>query len=294
LNEFALKKLVGTLLLPPTGFLLVALLGVLLLCLPRGGRRRRAWQSVTDRPLSQRLGRILAATGVILALAISTWPVAGALANWLEAPYVELDPIGDRLPRGRAADWKLAPATAPQAIVMLTGDAAGDGPGSNRKERLQGDTLERALHTARVAKLTGLPILVSGGVVRPSRSALAEMSRDVIEKDFGVRVRWLETQSRATAENAAFTARILQPAGIRRILLVTHAVHMRRAEELFRRQGFDVVVAPYGFMGKSWRAAWQMFWPSNDALQVSYASCHELLGLLWFWLTGWPSSTAAR
>ena len=47
-------------------------------------------------------------------------------------------------------------------------------------------------------------------------------------------------------------------------------------------------------MGKSWRSAWHVFWPTNDALQVSYASCHELLGLLWFWLTGWPSSTAVR
>lgn len=294
MDDFALKKLIGALLLPPTGFLLAALLGLLLVALPRA-RRRRGWHDDgSSRPPWQRLGLVLAMVSVVAALAVSTWPVASALANWLEAPYATLDAVGDRLPRVRAVDWKSVPATAPQAIVMLTGGSAGDGIGSDRDERPAPDTLERALHAARVARLTNLPILVSGGVTRPSRQTLAEMSRDVIERDIGVRVRWLETQSRDTAENAMYTARILQPAGIRRIVLVTHATHMRRAEELFRRQGFDVSPAPHGFSGKSVDGAWRVFWPTPDALDVSRACAHEIFGLLWYRLKGWPSSNAMR
>ncbi len=292
MDPFALKKLVGALLLPPAGFLLVALLGLLLLGMTTDrraddGRRSPRW-------LWRRIGGTLAVAGVAAALAVSAWPVASARATWLVEPYALLDPVGDRLPRLRAVDWRTVPATAPQAIVMLTAGSAPDGFASDRDERLAGDTLERALHAARVAKLTNLPILVSGGMVRPSRQTLAEMARDVIERDLGVRVRWLETQSRDTAENARYSARILQSAGVRRIVLVTHASHMRRAEALFRHQGFEVVPAPYGFMGKSIDTAWRVFWPTHDALDVSYVCAYEMLGLLWYGMTGWPSSTETR
>ena len=50
-------------------------------------------------------------------------------------------------------------------------------------------TLERALHTARVAKLTGLPILVSGGGAQPSRSTLAEMARQLFGPERRTRFR---------------------------------------------------------------------------------------------------------
>jgi uncharacterized SAM-binding protein YcdF (DUF218 family) len=53
-----------------------------------------------------------------------------------------------------------------------------------------------------------------------------------------------EPCSRTTEENAQFTAALLQPQGIRQILLVTDAPHMLRSWLTFRSFGFDVVPHP--------------------------------------------------
>lgn len=50
-----------------------------------------------------------------------------------------------------------------------------------------------------------------------------------------------ENCSLTTEENAIFTAAILQPQGIRRILLVTDTAHMLRSFLLFRAYGFTVM-----------------------------------------------------
>ncbi len=47
--------------------------------------------------------------------------------------------------------------------------------------------------------------------------------------------------SRTTEENAQFTAAVLSPQGVRKILLVTDAPHMLRASLLFRGYGFTVI-----------------------------------------------------
>ena len=235
MEAFELRKLLSALLLPPMGFLMVALLGFLLAAWPvrpedpqQLWRDRRAGRTVSRQRWRRRFGLLLILLGIVTALLFCTWPVARHVPNWLEAPYVALDPPGERLPTTRIAGWKANPATAPQAIVMLTAGAATDGPTSDRDERLTGDTTERAIHAARLSKFTGLPILVSGGTVRPIRGSLAALSQQFIEADLGVPVRWLEDQSRDTAANALFSARMLQPEGITRILLVTSATHMRR------------------------------------------------------------------
>jgi uncharacterized SAM-binding protein YcdF (DUF218 family) len=45
---------------------------------------------------------------------------------------------------------------------------------------------------------------------------------------------------------------MLEPLGVKRILLVTSALHMPRAVGLFRHQGFDVIAAPADFRAVAW------------------------------------------
>jgi len=49
---------------------------------------------------------------------------------------------------------------------------------------------------------------------------------ETIEAEFGVPIRWVESESRNTFENARYSAQILQGAGIQRAFLVSHAWHM--------------------------------------------------------------------
>jgi uncharacterized SAM-binding protein YcdF (DUF218 family) len=108
--------------------------------------------------------------------------------------------------------------------------------------------------------------------------------RDLLEGELGTPVKWIETQSRDTAENAAFTRDILEPLGVRRILLVTHAYHMRRAQSAFERVGFAVTPAPHAFMAGPVRFNWLQVVPTIDALASSRTAVRELIGQAWYGL----------
>ena len=72
-----------------------------------------------------------------------------------------------------------------------------------------------------------------------------------LEREFGVPVRWVETRSRTTHENAVLSAAVLKRDGIDRVVLVTHVFDTRRAIAEFEAQGLSVVVAPTGGRGPS-------------------------------------------
>jgi uncharacterized SAM-binding protein YcdF (DUF218 family) len=261
---FGAKSLLSAWLLPPVSLFLLALVGLLLM-------RRRP-----------RLGGLLAVLAVLAGIALSSPVAARLLMASVEAPYDRLDPAPLRLPQERYAAWRKSPAEAPQAIVVLAGGAVADGAASNQPNRVSSLTLERLLHAHRVARLTGLPVLLTGGVARHGGEPEARLMRTVLEGDLGTSVKWLETRSRDTAENAAFTRELLQAAGIRRVLLVTHGYHMRRAEDAFEREGFAVTPAPHSFMAGPARFRWLDLVPSRDAIITAQLAVHEMIGLAWY------------
>ncbi len=104
---------------------------------------------------------------------------------------------------------------------------------------------------ARLAKESGLPILTSGGLHFDQPPSEASIMAQSLQDDFAVAVRWQEGLSRTTWENATMSAAILQPQGIKRVVLVTQAWHMPRARWSFEQAGFTVVGAPVGFLGST-------------------------------------------
>ena len=87
-----------------------------------------------------------------------------------------------------------------------------------------------------------------------------------------------------TAEEAV-AVRMLMPRPQNRVLLVTSAFHMRRAQRLFERQGFEVLPFPVDFKTSgSWSGAvWRnpMQWiPRADGLADSSVVLREYLGRL--------------
>ncbi len=90
-----------------------------------------------------------------------------------------------------------------------------------------------------------------------------------------------------TAEEAVAISQLLHQSNGRnpRVLLVTSAFHMRRAQRLFERQGLAVVPFPVDFhtraawAGPLWRDPTQWF-PSPQALNDSSRAIRELLGRL--------------
>jgi uncharacterized SAM-binding protein YcdF (DUF218 family) len=215
IDASALRAILMALYLPPTGPLIVAAAGLLLMA---------------RRP---RLGRRLAALGVALLFALSM-PV---VATWLERAWVgDLAPVTPE----RAA--------RAQAIVIPGSGLRTDAPeyGGDTLGRF---TLERVRYGARLARDTGLPVLVSGG--RPGTTwSEAALMRQSLEQEFGVPVRYVEDRSRTTHENAQQSARILEAVGIDRVLVVAQAVDLRRIRAEYAAAGLTVVPAPIDLPGE--------------------------------------------
>ena len=141
-------------------------------------------------------------------------------------------------------------------------------------------TLERVRYGARLAKATGLPVLVTGGSVMGNTVPEAVLMKEALESEYGVKVRWVEDRSRNTRENAAYAAPILEANGIRSIVLVVHAFDVPRASSAFRRAGMSVAAAPIAIPSLEVDLPGDLQ-PSVGALQASYYALYELAGGAW-------------
>lgn len=170
-------------------------------------------------------------------------------------------------------------ATRADAIVILgagreRGDPSwgADQPGVMARERLR--------YAARLARASGLPILTSGGLHYGTPPSEAQIMADSLRDDYGVAVRWQEGRSRTTWENATESAQILRQAGVRRVVLVTQALHMRRALWSFETVGLEVVPAPVGFIGVDNARPFGGWLPEGKAVWQSEQLLNEAIGLV--------------
>lgn len=168
-----------------------------------------------------------------------------------------------------------------QAIVVLSAGRIKHNPEYANLAMPDFIALERMVYAASLARNTHLPILVTGGRLSTSADdeALALGMRRVFAASFGLPVRWVEAASRTTAENASLSAPLLQRDGVSRIVLVTDAMHMRRARRQFERAGLKVIPAPT-FFNESGRLGWSDLLPTMENFRRSYYAIYEWLGLL--------------
>ena len=145
-------------------------------------------------------------------------------------------------------------------------------------------SLERVRYAAWLYQQTGKPILATGGDPADHGSAEAAQMKAVLEREFTVPVKWIETVARNTRENAYNSFAILQKEGIGRIALVTHAWHMPRAAREFEQAGFKISPAATGYTTRH-RTDIFVLIPTAAALQKSSLFFHEVIGLGWYWLT---------
>lgn len=239
----ALKLAVTSLVLPPGGPIVLVVFGVLLM--------RRL----------PRLGRALA--------------LIGAAALWLASLPVVSSALVTAL--GGAQPLDLGRARTADAIVILGGGVRPEAVeyGGDTLGRL---TLERVRYGAYLARQTGLPLLVTGGAPEPGVRAEADLMREALEREYGLRVRWADDRSRNTRENAANAATLLAAEGKRRVVLVLHGFDVRRAMRQFESVGLEVVAAPTQV--PRWddpRVA--DFLPGAAALQSSHYALYEILAL---------------
>ncbi|NDF46492.1 MAG: YdcF family protein [Betaproteobacteria bacterium] len=247
-GSWLVTNAVAAFLLPPLSLLMLALLGAFL-----ASRWRVA-------------GRALIGLAAFLLVGLSTQAGSRLLVAPLENTSL---PLVDPLKSGA------------EAIVVVGGGRLYNAPEDAGRDQPASATLIRLRHAARLHRLLGLPVLVSGGAPDTVGESEAALMARVMRDDFGVSVRWLEQTSDNTAENAKHAAQQLSQVGIKRILLVTDAIHMPRAKRAFTSAGFDVVVAPTRFLGRRPMDI-ASFIPKAAELECSSYAIHEWIGMIWY------------
>ena len=236
-----LKLIVGTLILPPGGPILLIVAGIL------------AW------PRAPGLGRALAWTGAVALWLLSTELVAGPLAR-----------VAERVP---ALAPSAVTSTGAQAIVILGGPSHRVYAPEYGGPAAYAELLERLAYGAWLAHQTGLPVLVTG------YEDEANAMRDTLIRNFDITPRWVDDRAYDTYENASDSAALLRAASVNRILLVSSAEHLWRAEHEFAATGLAVVAAPVDFDAPtSDTVGWRDVLPNPGALATSTSALHELVG----------------
>jgi uncharacterized SAM-binding protein YcdF (DUF218 family) len=253
---FELSKILGFVALPSNALTLLALAGVVLMATPlaRAGRR-------------------------LVIVAILLLAVAGfsPLGNVLMLPLEQRFPAWD------------ASRGPPDGLIVLGGAIAPD-VSAARGEPALNEAAERMTAVVVLARrYPAAPIVFSGGSANliPTGLAEAESAGRLLES-LGIareRIR-LESRSRNTAENAAFTKALLAPKPGERWLLVTSAHHMPRSIGAFRGVGFAVEAYPVDWRTIGPADASRPFGSVAAGLARTDAASREWIGLVLYWVTG--------
>ena len=215
-----------------------------------------------------RLGRWLLGGGVVLLFLMSWPPLVDAAGIWMEQDY----------PAVRAETYPEVDAT-----VVLGGGVGMPPPGVEYPYPGMSEAADRVWHAARLwhAQRTHNPespvkIYCTGPDVSKSTPPLL--------KDLGVPEDFIVALDDPlnTEEEAKRYADVLRG---KTVLLVTSALHMKRAMLIFRKYAPEISVIPaptdHQFIGIASRfCRWQYYFPCVDALGRFSAIEHELIGIL--------------
>jgi uncharacterized SAM-binding protein YcdF (DUF218 family) len=254
----AWKPLLTALVLPPFPFLLTMLLGA------RWLRTRRG------------LGWFL------LQLSIGgLWLTATeGVARWAQPLLLTKAPV---ITRDRVAELRVEAVKTRMAIVVLGSGVEKYAP-EYFEGNLTGPSLERLRYGLWLSRQTGIPVAFTGGsgwaaVEGPSE---AEMAGRIAAADFKQPLKWIENQSRDTAENASMTVPVMQSAGVKHVLLVTHGWHIPRAMASFKKFAgatLTLEAAPMG-LARIDEVGPLNWMPSNHGFRRNRQIIHEWLGSL--------------
>ena len=168
------------------------------------------------------------------------------------------------------------------AIVVLGGVTRGRVPGNGLTDL--GGGADRIIHAARLFKAEKAPLLILSGGNAPGYRSEAEDMADILSL-MGIPAEnmLLETKSRNTQQNAIYTQKILQQQGIRNILLVTSASHMRRAEAIFTGIRIFVIPAATDYQLVERVPTFLDWLPQAKALEMTTKGIKEYIGY-WVYL----------
>jgi uncharacterized SAM-binding protein YcdF (DUF218 family) len=252
------KPVLAALLLPPVPLLLLVLVGARLIL----------WQRF--------MGWML----VLLSVLLLWLGGCAGLGDWMARGLMSQPPP---LSADRLAELKKAAAGGkPGVVVLILGGGREALAPEYGVASLSDASLERLRYGIWVSRETGAPLMFSGGLGHASEPGVAEadVAAEIAQREFMRPLRWVETKSRDTLENAQQSAALLRDVDVKQVVLVTHGWHMPRALRAFRdaaareKAPWEVVPAPMG-LGQSVERPLLRWIPSAEGTQLVRAVLRE-------------------
>jgi uncharacterized SAM-binding protein YcdF (DUF218 family) len=229
-----------------------------------------------------RLGAALVAAAAAVLWLASTPAVADHLVRSLErseppVPLASLAPADAVLVLGGA----MKPALPPREFIEV------------------GDPADRVLHAARLFAAGKAPVVVVSGGRLPWQTRGEPEARAIeallvtlgVPRDAIV----LEDASANTHDNCVRSREILAARNARDVLLVTSALHMRRALATCRSAGIDARPAPTDYQVVEAGPAAPVDWfPDVNALLLTHLALHEWIGFEVYAARGWIDRARAE
>ncbi len=161
-------------------------------------------------------------------------------------------------------------------MVVLAGGLRTVDPEVPLGERLNAATTQRVLTAGRLWHEHEVGVVIITGASPSDTASMAAMLATLgVPEAIVVQ----ESRSRDTRENALHSAEILAARGIDTAVVVTSAVHMRRATRAFSRAGVHVIPAAAEIRALGPIGVDSLL-PSSAGIERAHASIHEMLGLL--------------
>lgn len=174
-----------------------------------------------------------------------------------------------------------SPASYPTADAIVVLGGGWYGWVSRPDVQLDDMKYSRLAEGARLYLAGRAPRVILSGGGEGERTEARNMARGADRLGIPAQALLLEEHSTDTEGNARYTAQLARRNGVQSILLVTSALHMPRASQLFRNAGLAVVEAPVpeppSVRGDRWSDRWL---PSPRALWRSGRALKEYAGLL--------------
>ncbi len=300
---FSISKIVTYIFLPPGIFVVLILISLVLLLftlriLKPGSHKTHKGShpntSAETRPNTSPGARtvqfviiLLTLSGISLYL-LSIEPVSELLLRPLEEAHPPLSLGSAHSRHTDAIDTSGAGQNimSADAIVVLGGGTVSRSPEEGGAAAPGVETLKRLSFAYRLHRITGLPIITTGGTPLSARtdrahqiSAGSAMGRYLIALGAEPQAIRTEESSRNTFENATLVSEKYAPG---KVVLVTSAYHIPRSVWVFEHIGLQVLPAPTDYkIDKDGYNVWSFF-PTIGALHDSYRALHEYVGILYY------------